>query len=543
MQEALTGSYTPWYRASIKEWILTTDHKKIAVLYGLTSLLFFSVAGLMGLVVRFELSIPGIQLVNADTYNYLLTGHGAVMLLWWAIAFWSAFSNFLIPILIGARDVAFPRLNQLSYWFFVSASILVLITLIPSQNIKMMWTGYPPFALHETAGPTALYVLIVILVAGSTLGTGVNFITTVLRMRAKGVTLGKANLITHGLIASIVVQLIGVPAFVGSVIMLFLDRYIGTEFFSSASGGDPVMYQHLFWFYSHPAVYVMILPAFGVYSEVISTMSQKPIFGRASMVYALWAIALLGFLVWAHHMFTAGMPHWLRIFMSFTTVLIGVPTGIKIFNWVGTLHKGAIRFNTPMLFTLGGIFMFLIGGLTGIPLALPAFNINVHDSAFVVGHFHYVLGMAVTLGAFSGVYYWYPKITGHMYPEKLGKISFWLIMFGSNVLYFTMMMVGIDGMPRRYVDYPPIDRWITLNTISTFGSFFLAAGILVTFIAWFKGLKGPEAGRNPWHSSSLEWTIPSPPPPQNFSSFPVEVDDDWSPYIYTELPERTAEPS
>ncbi|MDH5737271.1 MAG: cbb3-type cytochrome c oxidase subunit I [Gammaproteobacteria bacterium] len=521
-----------WYRASFKEWILTTDHKKIAILYGLTSLLFFTVAGLMGLVIRLELSAPGVQYLNPDQYNYLLTGHGAVMLLWWAIAFWGAFSNFLIPLMIGAKDVAFPRLNQLSYWFFFSASVMVLITLIPSQNIKMMWTGYPPFSLHDNAGPTALYVLIIILIAGSTLGTGVNFITTVLRMRAKGITFGNMNLVTHGLISSIVVQLVGVPAFVGAVIMLFLDKYIGTGFFSATTGGDPVMYQHLFWFYSHPAVYVMILPAFGVFSEVLSTMSQKPIFGRVSMIWAIWAIALLGFMVWAHHMFTSGMPDWLRIFMSFTTVLIGVPTGIKIFNWMGTLHKGAIKLNTAMLFTLGGIFMFLIGGLTGIPLALPAFDINVHDSAFVVGHFHYVLGMAMTLGAFSGVYYWYPKITGHMYSEFWGKLSFWLMLIGSNLLYFAMMMVGIDGLPRRYVDYPAIENWVSLNEAATYGAFILAAGVLCTFISWIRGFNGPLAGPNPWHSPSLEWTMQSPPPPHNFDHFPVEVADDWTPYRY-----------
>ncbi|MBI5776551.1 MAG: cbb3-type cytochrome c oxidase subunit I, partial [Nitrospirae bacterium] len=328
MQNAAAVS-TPWFRASFREWILTTDHKKIAILYGLTSLVFFAVAGLMGLVIRLELFQPGLQYVSPDFYHYLLTGHGAVMLLWWAIAFWAAFSNFLIPIMIGARDVAFPRLNQLSYWFFFAASVLVLITLIPAQQIRMMWTGYPPFSLHDNAGPTALYTLIIVLIAGSTLGTGVNFITTVLRLRAKGVTFGGMNLVVHGLIASITVQLVGVPAFVGAVVMLFLDKYIGTGFFDPATGGDPVLYQHLFWFYSHPAVYVMILPAFGVFSEVLSTMSRKPIFGQKSMVLALWAIAILGFFIWAHHMFTSGMPHWLRVFMSYTTMLIAVPTGVK----------------------------------------------------------------------------------------------------------------------------------------------------------------------------------------------------------------------
>jgi cytochrome c oxidase subunit 1 len=525
-------SITPWYRAGVREWLFTTDHKKIAVLYGVTSLVFFLVAGLMGLAIRLELSAPGLQFVSPDTYNYLLTGHGAVMLLWWAIAFWGAFTNFLIPIMIGARDCAFPRLNQLSYWFFFTASVLVLLTFIPGQHIRMMWTGYPPFALHDNAGPTAIYVLIIVFVAGSTLGTGVNFITTVLRMRAPGVTFWNMNLLVHGLIASIAVQLVGVPSFVGAVTMLYLDKYLGTGFFDPAAGGDPVLYQHLFWFYSHPAVYVMVLPAFGLFSEVLSTMARKPIFGHRSMVLAIWAIAVLGFFIWAHHMFTSGMPYWLRIFMSYTTVLIGVPTGVKIFNWVATLHRGAIRFTTPMLFTLGGIFMFLIGGLTGIPLALPAFDVNVHDSQFVVGHFHYVLGMAMTLAAFSGVYYWYPKLTGRMYPEALGKTSFWLMLIGSNLFYFAQMMAGIDGMPRRYVDYPADAGWTLLNQIQTAGAFVLGIGVLVSLLAWWRGAKGPQAGRDPWGSASLEWTTPSPPPPQNFDRFPVAVPADWTPYRY-----------
>jgi len=529
---ATVGVYRPWYSAGIKEWIFTTDHKKIALFYGLTTLLFFLIAGLMALGIRLELWQPGLQFVSPETYNYLLTGHGVVMLLWWAIGVWSAFANFLIPLMIGARDVAFPRLNALSWWTFFAASVLVLLTLIPSNHVKMMWTGYPPYSLNDDAGVTALYVFIIHLTGAASIMGAVNFIVTTLRMRAPGISLKNMNLLLHGIMAANVIQLLGVPSFAGAVTMLFLDKYLGTNFFNPNLGGDPLIYENVFWFYSHPAVYVMILPAFGVFSEVIATFARKPIFGQITMVFAIWAIALLGFMVWVHHLFTSGIPDWVRIVFSYTTVLIGVPTGIKIFNWVATLYKGSIRYTTPMLFTLGGIFMFLIGGLTGIPLALPSFDINAQDSQFVVAHFHYVLGMATTLGAFSGIYYWFPKLTGKMYNEKLGKLSFWIIMVGSNLFYFFQFIIGLEGMPRRYADYPPIPEFIELQHIQTIGAFILAFGIFLSLINWvISALKGKEAGANPWGSNSLEWQIPSPPPPHNFDRIP-ELPEGWDPYDY-----------
>jgi cytochrome c oxidase subunit 1 len=529
---ATVGVYRPWYSAGIKEWIFTTDHKKIALFYGVTTLLFFLIAGLMALGIRLELWQPGLQFVSPETYNYLLTGHGVVMLLWWAIGVWSAFANFLIPLMIGARDVAFPRLNALSWWTFFAASVLVLLTLIPSNHIKMMWTGYPPYSLNDDAGVTALYVFIIHLTGAASIMGAVNFIVTTLRMRAPGISLKNMNLLLHGIMAANVIQLLGVPSFAGAVTMLFLDKYLGTNFFNPNLGGDPLIYENVFWFYSHPAVYVMILPAFGVFSEVIATFARKPIFGQITMVFAIWAIALLGFMVWVHHLFTSGIPDWVRIVFSYTTVLIGVPTGIKIFNWVATLYKGSIRYTTPMLFTLGGIFMFLIGGLTGIPLALPSFDINAQDSQFVVAHFHYVLGMATTLGAFSGIYYWFPKLTGKMYNEKLGKLSFWIIMVGSNLFYFFQFIIGLEGMPRRYADYPPIPEFIELQHIQTIGAFILAFGIFLSLINWvISALKGKEAGANPWGSNSLEWQIPSPPPPHNFDRIP-ELPEGWDPYDY-----------
>ncbi len=529
-----------WFGASLKEWLFTTDHKKIGMLYFVTSLLFFVVAGLFGMLIRFEQSTPGIQLPalfgqeGTDLYNYLLTGHGAVMLLWWAVVIWTgAFANLLVPLMIGAKDVAFPRLNAMSYWAFFGASVLVLLTLIPGNWIKMLWTAYPPYALNENAGPTSLVVLIVDLYGISATAGSVNMITTIMRMRAKGMGWTKLNLFVHATMAASLIQLFGVPALLAAVNLLLLDKYFGMNYFNPALGGDPLVYQHIFWFYSHPAVYVMILPAFGVFSEVISTFSRKPIFGYISMVLAIYAIAFIGFETWVHHMFVSGVPDWLRVLFSYTTVLVGVPTGIKIFNWVATLHKGAIQYTTPMLLTLGGILMFLIGGLTGIPNALVSFDLGISDSLFVVGHFHYVLGMALTFGAFSGIYHWYPKFVGRMYSEGLGKLGFWLMLIGANIMFFFQMVIGLTGMPRRYPDYPAIPEWVNLMQIQTVGALILAVGILVHLINWIKSLRGPKAEENPWKSPSLEWSMTDTPvAPHNFKKYPIELPDDWHPYAY-----------
>ncbi|MEN3027862.1 MAG: cbb3-type cytochrome c oxidase subunit I, partial [Aquificaceae bacterium] len=445
---------------------------------------------------------------------------------------WSSFGNYLLPLMIGARDVAFPRLNALSYWFFFAASVLALLTLLPGNHIKMMWTGYPPFSLNDNAGPTAFYALIVHMLGASSLASAINLVVTNLTMRAPGITLKKMNLFLHSSLAMNVIQILGVPALAGAVTMLLMDKYFQTAFFDPTRGGDPLLYQNLFWFYSHPVVYVMILPAFGLISEMIAAFSRREIFGRTSMIIAIWGIALLGFMVWIHHMFTSGVPDWIRILFSYTTVLIGVPTGIKIFNWVFTLYKGSVRFTTPMLYTLSAIFMFLIGGLTGIPLGLPAFDIAVHDSHFVVAHFHYVLGMALTLAAFGGFHYWYPKYTGRMYSELWAKVALVFIMIGSNLFYFLQFIVGLEGMPRRYADYPPIDSWIKLHELQTIGSLILGFGILLAVFNLLLSTKlGKKAEDNPWQSPSLEWLIPSPPPPHNFDRLP-HMPEDWDPYNY-----------
>ncbi len=525
-------SYKPYFSAGLKEWIFTTDHKKIGIMYGVTSLIFFIIAGLSALAIRLELFQPGLQYMSEDSYNQALTIHGVLMQFWWAVGIWSSFGNYLLPLMIGARDVAFPRLNALSYWFFFAASVLALLTLLPGNEIRMLWTGYPPFSLNENAGPVAFYALIVHLLGASSLAGAINLVVTNLTMKAPGISLKKMNLFLHAFLAMNVIQILGVPALAGAVTMLLTDKYFNTAFFDPTRGGDPLLYQNLFWFYSHPVVYVMILPAFGVISEIIATFSRREIFGKTSMIFAIWGIAILGFMVWVHHMFTSGIPDWVRIIFSYTTVLIGVPTGIKIFNWIFTLYKGSIRFTTPMLYILSAIFMFLIGGLTGIPLGLPAFDIAVHDSHFVVAHFHYVLGMALTLAAFGGFHYWYPKYTGRMYSELWAKIGLVLIMIGSNLFYFLQFIVGLEGMPRRYADYPPIEGWITLHELQTVGSTILGLGLFIAILNLIVSTKlGRKAEDNPWQSPSPEWLVPSPPPPHNFDKTP-HMPEDWDPYNY-----------
>lgn len=524
----------PYFLGTLREWLFTTDHKKIGILYFVTSFVVFLITGLFGLLIRFEQSIPGFQLVDPKTYNYLLTGHGIGMLLWWAIATHiGGFGNFLLPLMIGAKDVAFPRLNALSWWAFFAANVLFLMTLIPGNQIMTMWTGYPPFSLNNDAGITALYVFVIHLLGVSSIATAVNFLVTYITMRAPGITFFKTNLFIHTLIAANVIQLVGVPALAGAVTMLFLDKYLGTNFFNPAKGGDPLIYQNIFWFYSHPVVYVQVLPIFGFYSEIIPTFARRPLFGYPAMVFAVWVITAVSFFLWIHHMFVSGVPNWARVLFSYTTLLIAVPTGIKIFNWMFTLYRGAIHFRVQMLYALGGIFMFLIGGLTGIPLAMVAIDLGVSDSLFVVGHFHYVLGMAVTLGILGAIIHWFPLATGKFYPENLGKLSFWLIFIGANTFYFLQMVVGILGNPRRYPDYPPIPEWTTLHVIQTIGAIILGVGVIIFTYGIIKGIRsGEKAPENPWKSPSLEWKVGVPVRAHGHGDKPPKVEPDWHPYRY-----------
>ena len=533
MREAIpTG--VPYFGASLKEWIFTTDHKKIGILYLVTSILYFVVGGLFALVMRLELTNPGLQLLSPDFYNYLLTGHGAVMLLWWAIgAPTGGFGNFLLPLMIGARDVAFPRLNALSWWAYFGASVLVLITLIPGNHIKMMWTGYPPYALNNDAGNLALYVFIIHLLGVSSIAGAVNFLTTVIRMRAKGQSYWKLPIFVHSIITANVIQILGVPSLAGAVTMDLFDKYLGTAFFDPARGGDPLLYQHVFWFYSHPAVYVMLLPPVAMAGEVISAMAKNRFFGYKAYVIAQWGVVVLGFIVWTHHMFVTAAADWIKIIQSITTMMITVPVGVIVLASTLTLFKGALRFNTATWFALGTIFMVLPGGLTGIPNGMLGIDYGLSDSYWIAGHFHFVLAMIITFGIFAGLYYWFPKFTGRFaYSEGLGNAGFFIMFVGAMLIFGMQLIAGLHGMPRRYVDYPPIPELVSAHNWMTVGAFVFALGVLISFLNLILGMtKGEKADANPWGSPSLEWWTGSPPPPHNFDKLP-EVDEDWHPYNY-----------
>jgi cytochrome c oxidase subunit 1 len=514
-----------------KSWIFTTDHKRIAIMYLITTIVFLVVGLLLATVMRLHQLFPPTDMspaaiesaiISPRTYNAFFTVHGVAMILYWIIpVLLGFFANYLIPLMIGAHDVAFPRLNALSFWFFVAASVMAVIALV--SRVDIGWTGYPPYSLRTTAN-SALYVFAVHLLGASSLAGAVNFITTIITLRAPGMSWGRLNLAVWGLFGAFVIQLIGIPVLAAAVTMLLFDRYLGTSFYQAPSGGNPVLYQHLFWFYAHPAVYVVALPVFGITSEIISTFARKTIFGYTSMVVAIMIITVLGFEVWVHHLFTAGVVDWLRVVQTWLTVFIAIPTGIKIFNWLATLHKGSIEFNTPMLHALGFIGIFVIGGVTGVANGMLGFDIHVHDTYWVTGHFHFVLALSMTMLCLGGIYFWFPKFTGKMYNEKWGKIGFWLAFVGAIVGFFPHFILGLQGMPRRYWAIPP--EFVNDFKIISVFSFIAIAGVVIALVNFLvSAIKGeklpPELNANPWNAKSLEWTIPSPPPFYNFEHIPT----------------------
>jgi cytochrome c oxidase subunit 1 len=502
-------------------WIFSTDHKRIGLLYLWSIGTAFCVGAILGLLLRLELWAPGRTIMDAQTYNAAFTLHGVIMIFLFIIpGIPAAFGNLVMPIQIGARDVAFPRLNLLSWWLYISGAALAVTALFTGGGPPDTgWTFYVPFSTH-TSTNVSLATVAVFLLGFSSILTGLNFITTIHRLRAEGMTWMRIPLFTWSLYATAWIQVLATPVLGITVALVFAERVIGTGLFDPAQGGDPIMFQHLFWIYSHPAVYIMVLPGMGVVSDIIPVFSRKPAFGYKAIVVSSLAIAFAGSLVWAHHMYTSGMSDTAVMVFSFLTFIVAIPSAIKVFNWLATMYQGSILLDPPLLFALSFILLFTIGGLTGLVLGSAATDIHVHDTYFVVGHFHFVMFGGTGMAFFAAMHYWLPKIYGRMYDKIVATVAWGVIFVGFCVLYLSMKVVGLMGMPRRYWDYVP--EFTGLNQLATIGSWILAIGLVLMFVNLIRGLFwGPPAGDNPWGGATLEWQIPSPPPAENFDSDPV----------------------
>jgi cytochrome c oxidase subunit I len=507
---------------------VNTDHKVIGIQYVVTTIVFFLAGGLLAMIFRAELARPGMQYVDPQTFNGLVSVHASLMIFLFVIPAFAGLGNYVIPLMIGAPDMAFPRLNALSYWLLPIAGIMMLSSfLVPGGAFGAGWTGYATLSIIGTDG-NVFFNMGVQWAGASSIMTALNFLVTIITMRAPGMTFWRMPLLVWANFATSLLVVLATPFIAGSQFFVMFDRVLHTNFFNVSEGGYVLAYQHIFWFYSHPAVYIMMLPGFGIASEVISVMSRKPIFGYRLMALSLIAILVLGFSVWAHHMFVSGMAPWLRVPMMVTTLLIAVPTGIKVFSWLATTWEGRIRLSTPMLFALGFVSMFVIGGLSGIFLGAVPIDIHTSDTYFVVAHIHYVLLGGSLFTIFAGIYYWFPKMTGRMYDERLGKLHFWATFIGFNATFFPMHIIGVQGMPRRVADYDPqFGDW---NFAISIFSFMLGASFLVfvynMIVSW---LRGPPAPANPWRALTLEWQVSSPPPVFNFDEIPQVV---GGPYEY-----------
>jgi len=511
----------PARRSAIYEWVTTTDHKKIGILYFINSFVFFFIGGLLALGVRAELAQPGLQFVNEDLYNQFFTIHASAMLFLFIIPIGAAFGNYVVPLMVGAPDMAFPRINALSFWMLPAAGILMMGGFLAVGGAAAEgWTSYPPLAGPAYSGTgTDLWLMAVTLIGTSSILTAINFLVTIFKMRAPGLTLFRLPIMVWTQIVTSVLTLLATPVLASALIMQFIDRNYGGNYFDPGNGGSVVLWQNVFWFYSHPAVYIMILPFMGIISEVLPVFSRKPLFGYRAFVFATVAIGALGFSVWAHHMFTTGQV-FLPFFALFT-FLIAVPTGVKMFNWIATLWRGQLVLKTPLLFAIGFLTMFLIGGLNGAFAAAVPVDFAIHDTYYVVAHLHYVLFGGSVFGVMAGIYYWFPKMTGRMLDETVGKIH-WLLMFiGFNLAFFPQHQLGLVGMPRRIADYAADAGWGDLNLVSTVGAFLIAASTLPFLWNIFASLRAGEvAGDDPWEGNTLEWATSSPPPPYNFDHLP-----------------------
>ena len=512
----------------ILSWLFTLDHKRIGVMYLISILSAFFLGGMFALLVRIELMTPGKTIVDPDTYNQLFTLHGAIMIFLFIIpGIPAAIGNLVLPLMLGAKDVAFPRLNLASWWLWVIGACFALFSLLTGA-VDTGWTFYTPYS--TTTSTSVLSIVTGVFILGfSSIFTGLNFIVTVHKLRPKGMTWFRMPLFLWSIYSTAVIQVLATPVLGITLLLLIAERAMGVGIFDPALGGDPVLFQHFFWFYSHPAVYIMILPAMGVISEIMSIYSRKHIFGYRFIALSSIAIAILSFLVWGHHMFTAMSP-LANIVFSALTFSVSIPSAIKVFNWLATMYKGSIVLKTPMLYGLAFIFLFTIGGLTGLFLGMLAVDVHVHDTYFVVAHFHYVMFGGTVIAFLSGLHHWWPKMTGRMYSEKAGAWGFWLIVVGFNLTFFVQFVMGSQGMPRRYYDY--LERFTIYHQISSIGSFVMAAGFFVTLGYLVHSLfRGKLAPANPWGGNSLEWWTPSPPPPQNFDETPEAQDpydfDGW----------------
>jgi cytochrome c oxidase subunit 1 len=527
---AITGvlrrptSYTGWW-----SWVTTVDHKRIGILYGTTAFIFLLLGGIEALLMRLQLARPDGGVVGSDAYNQLFTMHGTTMIFLVIMPLGAAFFNYIIPLQIGARDVAFPRLNAFSYWLFLFGGLLLNASFLVGDAPDAGWFMYANIAGEAAGQRTEFWVLGLQLLGIASLAAGFNFLVTIVNMRAPGMSLMRMPLFTWMVLVTMVLLVLAFPVITVAVTLLMFDRFFGANFFVPAAGANPVLWQHLFWLFGHPEVYILILPAMGIVSEVLPTFSRKPLFGYPVVVYSGIVIGFMSWGVWSHHMFTVGLGPWANSAFALTTMLIAVPTGIKIFNWIATLWGGSIDFKAALLFAVGFIAMFIIGGLSGVMHSSPPSDFQQQDTYFIVAHFHYVLFGGSLFGLFAGMYYWWPKMTGRLLHEGLGKLHFWLTFIGFNVAFFPMHFLGMDGMPRRVYTYPSGMGWDLWNMVSTVGAFIIAASVLVFIWNVVRTMRrGERATGDPWDGRTLEWSIPSPPPIHNFESIPtVHGRDAW----------------